>query len=367
MLWDIQCRQDGVTNKMVTLTTCVLILSILSLGTWLDRDGPMYTHMDFENIQASFLVAMLRSHSHVCRISSFWRLNVHTRDIICLQTCKSSTVNNQTSSATSLQREQELYPNFSFTVLSSKDSASETSMHKARLGLLVTPSGSVQTPNFVFCATKAAAKALTMEQVKQAGTQLILSNTYHLMLSPGSDIVQSMGGLQKFTGWNGPMLTDSGGYQIFSMGHGSVSDEIKGRRLAKHGGSKGSGSGSGSGKEVSSSSSSSSSSLSATATAAAAAAGGGGGELLGIKKFPEKPLPLSSLPGQSQSLVAITEHGATFRSYVDGLLYELTPERSMHVQKGLGADLVVVLDECTPFNVSKEYTQRSMERSHRYV
>ena len=64
----------------------------------------------------------------------------------------------------------------------------------------------------------------------QENTQIILSNTYHLMLTPGSDLIHKMGGLQQFTGWNGPMLTDSGGYQIFSMGHGSVSDEIKGKR-----------------------------------------------------------------------------------------------------------------------------------------
>jgi len=272
-----------------------------------------------------------------------------------------SASNRNMNIATGLDQEKELYPNFSFTVLTAKETAcaehavsssavnltsgstkpATSTLQKARLGLLVTPSGSVQTPNFVFCATKAAAKALTMEQVRQCGTQLVLSNTYHLMLTPGSDIVQSMGGLQKFTGWKGPMLTDSGGYQIFSMGYGSVSDEIKGKRLTKQGGAAG-----------------------ASAHSIAQASNANNANKAAVA---ETTIPLSSLPHQSQSLVSITEHGATFRSYIDGLLYELTPERSMHVQKGLGADLVVVLDECTPFNVSKEYTQRSMERSHRWA
>ena len=126
------------------------------------------------------------------------------------------------------------------------------------------------------------------------------------MLTPGSSLIEKMGGLQAFTGWNGPMLTDSGGYQIFSMGHGSVSDEIKGRR--------------------------------------------------NIEKR-----------GQSQSLIKISEEGAKFKSYVDGSIHFLTPEASIEIQRKLGADLIVVLDECTPFNVDREYTKNSMHRSHRWA
>jgi queuine tRNA-ribosyltransferase len=108
------------------------------------------------------------------------------------------------------------YPGFSFEIkeLVRKD--------KQRLGVLTTPHGVIQTPAFIFCATKAAMKGVTAEVMKQEKSQIILSNTYHLLLAPGPDVIQKMGGLQKFTGWNGPMLTDSGGYQIFSMGHGSV-------------------------------------------------------------------------------------------------------------------------------------------------
>ena len=193
------------------------------------------------------------------------------------------------------------YPNFSFVVNRGPDLG-----HKGRTGILETPHGTIETPNFVFCATKAAMKTITPDQLRAEKSQIILSNTYHLMLTPGSDLVEKMGGLQKFTGWRGPMLTDSGGYQIFSMGHGSVSSEIKGKRD-------------------------------------------------------------TVAMGWNQTLLAIDEEGATFRSYVDGAVHHLTPERSMEIQRQLGADLIVVLDECTPFNVDKAYTEASMHRSHRWA
>jgi queuine tRNA-ribosyltransferase len=174
---------------------------------------------------------------------------------------------------------------------------------RARLGTLVTPHGTVQTPAFIFCATKAAIKGLTVEDMHAAGTQIILSNTYHLMLQPGPDVVAQMGGLQKFTNWRGPMLTDSGGFQIFSLGHGSVASEIKGKRM-NH---------------------------------------------------------------RPKTLLKITEEGARFKSYIDGKMHMLTPESSVRIQHKLGADLIVVLDECTPFHVDKRYTKASMERSHRWA
>ena len=174
---------------------------------------------------------------------------------------------------------------------------------KARLGRLSTPHGIIETPAFIFCATKAAIKGLMPSQMRQANTQIILSNTYHLMLQPGSKIVEKMGGLHGFMGWNGPMLTDSGGFQIFSLGHGSVASEIKGKRMG----------------------------------------------------------------GRRKTLTSITEEGARFKSYLDGSEHMLTPERSIQTQRELGADLIVVLDECTPFHVDKAYTQRSMHLSHRWA
>ena len=193
------------------------------------------------------------------------------------------------------------YPNFAFEI------HKQDSKTKARLATITTPHGKIETPNFVFCATKAVMKALSPDQLRAEGTQIMLSNTYHLMTTPGSEIIDRLGGLQKFTAWHGPMLTDSGGYQIFSMGYGSVSSEIKGKKNA-------------------------------------------GAE-----------------PHNKPTLVSITEFGATFRNYVDGSLQMLTPERSMHIQKQLGADLIVVLDECTPYNVDKSYTEGSMRRSHRWA
>lgn len=174
---------------------------------------------------------------------------------------------------------------------------------RMRLGELETPHGTVQTPAFIFCATKAAIKGLHPKQMEEEGTQFILSNTYHLMLQPGPEVIEKAGGLHKFMGWNGPMLTDSGGFQIFSLGHGSVASEIKGKR------------------------------------------------------FNERP----------KTLLKITEEGAKFRSYINGSTYFLTPERSVEIQRMLGPDFVVVLDECTPFHVDKAYTYNSMKMSHRWA
>lgn len=177
------------------------------------------------------------------------------------------------------------------------------STHQGRLGELSTPHGTIKTPAFIFCATKAAMKALTPIQMRTAETQIILSNTYHLMLQPGGEVVKALGGLQKMTGWNGPMLTDSGGFQIFSLGHGSVAAEIKGNRASN----------------------------------------------------------------RPKTLLRITEKGAQFKSYIDGKMYFLSPEESIRVQRNLGADLIVVLDECTPYNVDKNYTEESMHMSHRWA
>ncbi|MEZ5668391.1 MAG: tRNA guanosine(34) transglycosylase Tgt [Alphaproteobacteria bacterium] len=174
---------------------------------------------------------------------------------------------------------------------------------RARRGRLATPHGVIETPAFIFCATKAAMKAATVDQVKAAGSQIILSNTYHLMLQPGAELVARMGGLHRFTGWDGPMLTDSGGYQVFAMGHGSVAQEIKGNRQAP----------------------------------------------------------------RDRSLLKITEEGAVFRSYIDGAVIALTPERSIEIQHRLGADLIVVFDECTAYHDDRDYTARSMQLSHRWA
>lgn len=174
---------------------------------------------------------------------------------------------------------------------------------KARTGTIVTPHGTIDTPAFIFCATKGALKSFTTKQAKENNTQIILSNTYHLMLQPGSELIANHGGLHKFINWHGPMLTDSGGFQIFSLGHGSVADEIKGSSNIK----------------------------------------------------------------RNKSLLNINEEGSLFRSYVDGAFKLLSPEKSIEIQRNLGADLILVFDECTPFHVDKTYTYNSMKRSHRWA
>jgi len=188
------------------------------------------------------------------------------------------------------------YPNFSFEIKHKSPSS------HARLGRLLTPHGAIDTPNYIFCGTKAALRSMTAAQAKSLGADIILSNTYHLMIQPGADVVEKLGGLHAMMGWDGPMLTDSGGFQIFSMGHGTIADEIKGRRN----------------------------------------------------------------DGRDKMLLNISEEGAVFKSYMGGGEITLTPESSMQIQRKLGADLIVQLDECTAFHVDKDYTAKSMRMSHRW-
>jgi queuine tRNA-ribosyltransferase len=230
------------------------------------------------------------------------------------------------------------YPNFGFDI---------THKHKhsnARVGLISTPHGIVETPNFIFCATKASVKSVAPNQLRAEGTQFILSNTYHLMLQPGEDVIEKLGGLQKFTGWNGPMLTDSGGYQIFSMGHGSVAEEIKGRRFSNVKNS-----------QVKKDN------MEGHLENVHKPLKDGDIENEGSKEVNEEE------PHNRRALLSINEEGATFRSYVNNRIEKLSPERSIDIQRKLGADIILVLDECTPFHVDKEYTYNSMLRSHRWA
>ena len=189
-----------------------------------------------------------------------------------------------------------LYPNFSFEITQKNEKTS------ARLGIINTPHGTVETPNFIFCGTKASIKNLSPRDFANEGTQIILANTYHLMLNGGADLMEKYGGIHKLMGWHGPMLTDSGGFQVFSFGHGTIADEIKGRRN-------------------------------------------------GLRK---------------SMISKIREEGVEFYSYVDGSKKIITPEISIQTQQKIGADLILMFDECTPFNVEKKYTENSMHLSHRW-
>lgn len=191
-----------------------------------------------------------------------------------------------------------MYPKFEFNILK------RSKISKARCAQIITPHGIVDTPNFVFCGTKGAMKTITTAQLSDTEAEIMLSNTYHLYLQPGADIVAENGGLHKMLNWNKPMLTDSGGFQIFSLGYGCVANEIKGRRNY--------------GKD------------------------------------------------NKKTLLKITENGAIFKSYLDGSQHCITPEISIITQRKLGADIILAFDECTPFHVPEKYTEHAMERSHRW-
>jgi queuine tRNA-ribosyltransferase len=176
---------------------------------------------------------------------------------------------------------------------------------QARAGVLRLAHGDVRTPAFVPLATKGTVKTLLAGEVEALGYDMVLGNTFHLMLEPGPDVVAAHGGLHRMMGWERPIVTDSGGFQVFSMGHGTVADEIKGR--APQG------------------------------------------------------------PEREGAILAIEEEGVRFRSYTDGAERFLSPEGSMEVQAALGSDIALAFDECTPFHVSRDYTARSTERTHRWL
>jgi queuine tRNA-ribosyltransferase len=176
---------------------------------------------------------------------------------------------------------------------------------RARAGVLHLAHGRVRTPAFVPLATKGTVKTLLPAEVAGLGFDMVLGNTFHLMLAPGPEIVAAHGGLHAFMGWNGPIITDSGGFQVFSMGHGAVADEVKGRGA-----------------------------------------------------------PTGEREGK---VLKISEDGVRFRSYTDGAERFLSPEGSMEVQAALNSDIALAFDECTPFHVSREYTQASTERTHRWL
>jgi queuine tRNA-ribosyltransferase len=179
----------------------------------------------------------------------------------------------------------------------------------ARLGRLATVHGEIATPAFVPLASKATVKGLLPAEVAALGYEMVLGNTFHLMLNPGPEVIESFGGLRRFMGWEGPIITDSGGFQVFSMGHGTVADEIKSRASRDHEGAR----------------------------------------------------------RREGAILSIQEEGVRFRSYVDGRERFLTPEGSMAVQAALNSDIALVFDECTPFHVDRDYTARSTERTHRWL
>jgi queuine tRNA-ribosyltransferase len=173
----------------------------------------------------------------------------------------------------------------------------------ARAGTMQLAHGPVGTPAFIPLATKGSVRGLSSREVAELGYGLVLGNTFHLHLAPGEEVIAARGGLHRFMGWERAIITDSGGFQVFSLAHGGVADEIKGRR--------------------------------------------------------------GSAPGEAK--VEISEEGVAFQSLLDGSDRFLGPEDSMRIQAALGSDIALTFDECTPAHADREYTARSTERTHRWL
>src|SRR3984885_14066438 len=156
---------------------------------------------------------------------------------------------------------------------------------KARTGRLTTPHGVVRTPAFMPVGTAGAMKGMHWREVRDAGADIVLGNTYHLMLRPGAERIAALGGLQTFTGWNGPMLTDSGGFQVMSL----------------------------------------------------------------------------------SELRKVSEHAVSFRSHIDGAKVELSPERSIEVQRLLGSDIAMQMDECVRLPADPDDIDGAMQLSLRWA
>ncbi len=182
-----------------------------------------------------------------------------------------------------------------------------------RVGRIETLHGVIETPAFVVVGTKATVKALTPEQVKNLGAQVVLANTYHLYLQPGDVLVAQAGGFGNFMNWDGPTITDSGGFQVFSLGEafgkGGVSKVAKGEHL----------------------------------------------------------VAAEAEHTQHAKLAAITEDGVEFSSFIDGSKHFFTPERSMEIQWNLGADIIFAFDECTSPTAPVLYQKEALDRTYRWA
>lgn len=189
---------------------------------------------------------------------------------------------------------------------------------RARAGTLQTPHGAIRTPAFTPVGTKANVKGIFPNTLKTLGAEVVLANTYHLYLQPGEKLVQASGGLGKFMAWDGPTITDSGGFQVFSLGAAF-------------------------GKTIS--------------------------------KFVKEEAPQEEaiaiydedVASQHGQLAVIDDEGVSFTSHLDGSLHRFTPERSVEIQHALGADIFFAFDECTSPTESYEYQREAMERTHRWA
>jgi len=207
-----------------------------------------------------------------------------------------------------------------------------------RAGVLKTAHGDIQTPAFVPVGTKATVKALTPEQARELGAEVILANTYHLYLQPGDELVKKAGGLHKFMNWHGPIITDSGGFQVFSLGVAYGKDPE--------------------GKQAS--------------------YGAGISKVMKTKDLysliPDRPAPYQAKgfglgfdDSDAPRLAKIGQDGVSFKSHLDGSIHYITPEKSIQIQHNLGADIIFAFDECTSPTEDLKYQEEALARTHRWA
>jgi queuine tRNA-ribosyltransferase len=194
----------------------------------------------------------------------------------------------------------------------------------ARVGVIHTPHGDIETPAFVVVGTKGTVKDIKPEDMRDyVGNQVALANTYHLFLQPGDDVVKEAGGLHKFANWNMPTITDSGGFQVFSLG------AAFGKGVTKF--AKG---------EVSEESKQ---------------------QYHGLNVYSKE------LASEHGRLCIIDEEGVTFTSHIDGTMHRFTAERSIEIQHNIGADIIIAFDECTSPTADYQYQKEAMDRTHRWA
>lgn len=191
----------------------------------------------------------------------------------------------------------------------------------ARVGVLRTPHGNIETPALLPVATKGTLKGIPTSFWRDAGVQAIIANTYHLYLTPGEDIVSQAGGIHQFMRWSGPVFTDSGGFQVFSLG------AAFGKNLTKIAHS----------------------------------------DIEEVKNERRPSVYDPEILSQHGKLAVIDEEGVSFTSYIDGSLHRFTPERSIEIQHRLGADIIFAFDECTAATADYAYQKEAMERTHRWA
>ena len=182
----------------------------------------------------------------------------------------------------------------------------QDSKTKARAGIIHTDHGDIETPVFMPVGTQGTVKSLDQHDLQTLDAQIILGNTYHLHLRPGEDLIAQFGGLHKFMNWDRPILTDSGGFQVFSLG-AQRDEKIEANEA------------------------------------------------------------VNKSSHNAGKLVSIDEDGVTFRSHLDGSSHRFTPESAIATQHKIGADIIMAFDECTPDAADKEYTKSAMERTHRWA